>query len=121
MSYHDAIKSLQTKYHIVDTINLSDHDDHKIETLVGVLTPYQDPVFAPNELIVFIVDRTLKRSFESEPPDILTKLQQRLRYFNIPHEHLMVVSNIDNIAELLAYLKNKYYYQQLSPIPHTNV
>ena len=117
MTYTSTLLDLKKKIRIIEVIDLSDHDDPKKETLYQVLQKHRSPVFKPHERLVVIVDNSLTHTFESEPPDILPKLHIYAEYFDIPHEHILVLSNINKISQQLRYLKNKYSSKELVPMP----
>lgn len=116
MSYCAVIEQLRSKFQVLCLIDLSDHTDVKVETLYGALEPFKDPVFSSDERLVVIVDKSLPQMFDDEPPEALTKLQNLLRYLNVPHEHIVVVTNNPQVPEYLIYLKDKYYPQELMPM-----
>ena len=120
MSYNEELEKLRSQYCILDCFDLSDYEGPQ-KKLFGALAAYRDPVFKDNERLVFIADRSLTTTFENYPPDILVELQQHIHYYNIPHFFLVMLTNIDNIAEYNIYLQQKYYKQETIPIPHINV
>ena len=114
MSYSDVLSTIQRCRLIVECINLSDCDKN---SLLGKLSLYKDKVFKPDEILVIIADKSLPTTFDDQPPDIMPKMQEYIRYLNIPHNFILIVTNIDNMEQYLLQLQKTYYYHEESPIP----
>lgn len=114
MTYAAAIEELGQKYSIVDCINLADHDTN---SLLLALTPHKDKVFNDNERLIIIADNSLPTTFGGQPPDIMTKMQEYIRYLNIAHFFVLIVTNIDNVEKFLLQLQKTYYYNEAIPLP----
>lgn len=118
MTYTSVVDELRNDYTILDCIDLSEFDQRYERQLRARFDKIAWPHYKENERIVFIADRTLKRRFDDEPPDVLIEMQRHIHYYNIPHYFIIVVSNSESIEAELAYLQKKYYPQETQPIPH---
>lgn len=114
MTYSYVIEELRQKYSIIDCIDLKDHD---INSLLIALTPFKNKIFGKDERLIIIADKLLQNTYEGHPPDIMPKLQEYLRYLNIAHFFVLIISNIDNIEQHLSQLQKTYYYHEVIPLP----
>ena len=114
MIYLPVLEELRQKYSIVDCINLKDYD---INTLLNALNPHKDRIFHSDERLIIIADKSLPTTFKGYPPDIMSKMQEYIRYLNIAHFFVLIVTNIDNMEQYLLQLQKTYYYQETTPIP----
>jgi hypothetical protein len=114
--YNKLITILQKKYSVVGIINLSETD-----TLVTKLGEFANKEFDVDERLLVIADKSLPTTYEGEPPDILPDFQMYVRDANIAHPFILVLTDIDNLAEHLLQLQQTRYRQETMPIPSINV
>lgn len=114
MTYSLVLEELRKKYSIVDCINLKDHDTN---SLLTALAPHKDKEFNNNERLIVIADKALPTTFSGMPPDIMPKMQEYIRYLNIAHFFVLIVTNIDNIEQYLLQLQKTYHYREDIPLP----
>lgn len=113
----DGIKQqLHVQYQIDTFIDLSEYDHLPKGKLYTALRKLHKEVFADNERIVFIADKSLKKSFNDQPHDIITVLQQYIQHHDIPHFFVIVISNIESMANSLSYVQKLYNTQEVSSI-----
>jgi len=113
----DGIKQqLHVQYQIDTFIDLSEYDHLPKGKLYTALRKLHKEVFADNERIVFIADKSLKKSFNDQPHDIITVLQQYIQHHDIPHFFVIVISNIESMANNLSYVQKLYNTQEVSSI-----
>jgi hypothetical protein len=113
----DGIKQqLHAQYQIATFIDLLDYDHLPKGKLYTALRKLHKEVFADNERIVFIANKSLKKSFDDQPHDIITVLQQYIQHHDIPHFFVIVISDIKSMADDLSYVQKLYNIQEVSPI-----
>lgn len=110
----ELIKNLKQVYTIVKIIDLSSCEQNN--NLVSVLSDLKNYEFKENERLLVVVDKNLKKSYSNHPVDILTIFQQQVRYLNLSHYFIIVLSNIKSVKEDLNYLHKIYYSQESDPI-----
>jgi hypothetical protein len=113
----DGIKQqLRAQYQIDTFVDLLEYDHLPKGKLYTALRRLHKAVFADNERIVFIANKSLKKSFNDQPHDIITVLQQYIQHHDIPHFFVIVISNIKSMPNDLSYVQKLYNTQEVSPI-----
>jgi hypothetical protein len=109
-------QKLHAQYQIDNFIDLSEYDHLPKGKLYTALRKLHKEVFADNERIVFIANTSLKKSFDDQPHDIITILQQYIQHHDIPHFFVIIISNIRSMTEDLLYVQKLYNMQEVIPI-----
>jgi hypothetical protein len=115
----NQIKSkLGTQYVIDHYIDLAEYDTKPVSELYLRIQLCKKDEFGETERIVFIAAQPLKKTFGDLPCDILNSVQRYIQYFDIPHFFVIIVSDVETIAEDLEFLRANYNPQELKAIPH---
>ena len=109
---------LQTQYQIENFINLAEFDQLLSGKLYTALRKLHKDAFNDSERIVVIANGPLKKSFNDQPHDIITVLQQYIQTHDIPHFFVIVVTNIESIPAELEYVRNRFNPQESIPMTH---
>lgn len=118
MTLNDVKSTLQSQYQIDHFIDLKQFDPDLKGRLYNCLRKIRKESFADQERIVFIAQQPLVKSYADQPHDIVSLLQQQIQHHDIPHFFIIVVSNIDTIAEELEYVREKYNSKEALPMSH---
>lgn len=110
----ELIKNLKQVYTIVKIIDLLSCEQNN--NLVSVLSDLKNYEFKENERLLVVADKNLQKSYSNHPADILTIFQQQVRYLNLSHYFIIVLSNIKSVKKDLNYLHKIYYSQESDPI-----
>ena len=109
---------LQTQYQIDHFIDLKQFDPNLKGRLYNCLRKVRKESFANHERIVFVAQQPLVKSYADQPHDVISLLQQQIQHHDIPHFFVIVVSDIDTIAEELEYVRAKYNSKEALPMSH---
>lgn len=115
----DEVKArLQKRYQIENFIDLAEFDNLPTGRLYSALRKCHKIEFADNERLVFVAGSPLKKTFEDQPHDIITVLQQYLQHHDIPHFFVIVLSNIPTMKTELKYVHSTYNAREPEAILH---
>ena len=108
MTLDEAKADLQTRYQIDHFIDLKQFEPDLKGRLYNCLRKLRKESFADQERIVFIAKQPLIKSYADQPHDVISMLEQNIQHHDIPHFFLIVLSDIQTIAEELEYVRVKY-------------
>ena len=118
MSLERIKHQLQRQYQIENFIDLAEFDELPAARLYSQLRKCHKPVFSDNERLVFVAMHPLKKTYDDQPHDIITTLQQYIQHHDIPHFFVVVISNIASIGEELKYAHKIYNRQETEPVTY---
>jgi hypothetical protein len=118
MTLDEAKSSLLLQYQIDHFIDLKQFEPDLKGQLYNCLRKIRKESFTDQERIVFVAQRPLIKSYADQPHDVISMLEQNIQHHDIAHFFLIVLSNIDTIAEELEYVRAKYNPQENIPMAH---
>lgn len=118
MTLDEIKKQLQKTYQILQFIDLADFDPDQRGRLYNCLRRIRRPAFNEHERIVFIASKNLTKTYNDQPHNMITVLQQTVQTHDIPHYFCLVVSDIESIDADLEYVRSKYNPQEKLAICH---
>lgn len=118
MSLERIKHQLQRRYQIENFIDLAEFDELPAARLYSQLRKCHKPVFSDNERLVFVAMHPLKKTYDDQPHDIITTLQQYIQHHDIPHFFVIVVTDIKSVPGELEYVRARYNPQEALPMTH---
>ena len=118
MTLDEAKSSLLLQYQISHFIDLKQFEPDLKGQLYNCLRKIRKESFADQERIVFVAQRPLIKSYADQPHDVISMLEKNIQHHDIPHFFVIVLSDIDTIAEELEYVRAIYNPQETLPMAH---
>lgn len=118
MTLDEAKSTLLLQYQIDHFVDVKQFEPDLKGRLYNCLRKIRKESFADQERIVFVAQRPLIKSYVDQPHDVISLLEKNIQHHDIPHFFLIVLSDIDTIAEELEYVRAKYNPQETLPIAH---
>ena len=118
MNFESIKSNLEKEYLIEHYIDLNELDNQHHSVLYSVLKNVKQQEYTDEYRIVFYYFRSLNKTFDDSPPDLIDHLQKVLTYYDIPNFFCIIVTNDDNISKHLAYVSERHTVDEPDPIKY---